>query len=150
MITLTTIGHKQRRNRNYRRVWPVAPTSGIGTTAPGARLEVNGAIKQTSCPTGQTRIYDNYCIDSSDRSAAAMPTAQIACLQLGGHVCREDEITAACNVLGAASITIGMWINETTGDDVYKYVNMQFCSNLDGPGTDKMVARVYRCCYGVH
>jgi len=41
MITLTTIGHKQRRNRNYRRVWPVAPTSGIGTTAPGSTLEVN-------------------------------------------------------------------------------------------------------------
>ena len=42
MITLTTIGHKQRRNRNYRRVWPVAPTSSIGTTAPAARLDLGG------------------------------------------------------------------------------------------------------------
>ena len=42
MITLTAIGHKQRRNRNYRRVWPVAPTLGIGTTTPRAKLEVAG------------------------------------------------------------------------------------------------------------
>ena len=45
MITLTAIGHKQRRNRNYRRVWPVAPTSGIGTTAPTQALDVNGTIR---------------------------------------------------------------------------------------------------------
>jgi len=40
MITLTAIGHKQRRNRNYRRVWPVAPTSGIGTTAPVFKTQI--------------------------------------------------------------------------------------------------------------
>ncbi|MBM4254179.1 MAG: hypothetical protein FJ146_19615 [Deltaproteobacteria bacterium] len=45
MITLTTIGHKQRRNRNYRRVWPVAPTSGIGTTAPAAKLELYDTVQ---------------------------------------------------------------------------------------------------------
>ena len=44
MITLTTIGHKQRRNRNYRRVWPVAPTSGIGTTAPSTLLDVHAGV----------------------------------------------------------------------------------------------------------
>ena len=47
MITLTAIGHKQRRNRNYRRVWPVAPTSGIGTTSPGTALDVSGAIRSS-------------------------------------------------------------------------------------------------------
>ena len=48
MITLTAIGHKQRRNRNYRRVWPVAPTSGIGTTAPNAIVDVVGSTGTTA------------------------------------------------------------------------------------------------------
>jgi hypothetical protein len=123
---------------------------GMGTTTPSAKLEVSGSIKQSACPSGQTKVYDNYCIDSSDRAAATMPAAQNTCLQQGGHACREDEIIAACYVLGGASITVGMWINETTGDDSYKYVNGQNCANLDGPGVDKTIARVYRCCYGVH
>jgi len=57
MITLTTIGHKQRRNRNYRRVWPVAPTSGIGTTAPGAKLEIAGTsgVDGIKFPDGSTQ-----------------------------------------------------------------------------------------------
>jgi hypothetical protein len=61
MITLTTIGHKQRRNRNYRRVWPVAPTSGIGTTAPATALDVQGQIRSIvyNAAAGTTFDWNN-------------------------------------------------------------------------------------------
>jgi len=41
-VPLANVEHKQHRCRYDDRVWPVAPTLGIGTSAPNARLKVDG------------------------------------------------------------------------------------------------------------
>jgi len=82
MITLTTIGHKQRRNRNYRRVWPVAPTSGIGTTAPGAKLEVAGTAGTDGIkfPDGtlQTSASGNISLYYTASAATSLPASSVS------------------------------------------------------------------------
>ena len=41
-VPLTNVEHKQHRCRYDDRVWPVAPTLGIGFTSPAAKLGVDG------------------------------------------------------------------------------------------------------------
>jgi len=48
-VPLANAGHNQHRSRNVRRVWPVAPNLGIGTTAPTTALTI-------AVPTGKTPI----------------------------------------------------------------------------------------------
>jgi len=54
-VPLANVEHKQHRCRYDDRVWPVAPTLGIGTTTPGAPLWVNGS--GTSAATANTAVF---------------------------------------------------------------------------------------------
>ena len=53
-VPLTKVEHKQHCRRYDDRVWPVAPTLGIGTTSPVSTLQVNGTTTTTalSSPSG--------------------------------------------------------------------------------------------------
>ncbi|MCM2351457.1 MAG: hypothetical protein NDI69_15650 [Bacteriovoracaceae bacterium] len=125
---------------------------GVGTTTPTSKLTVAGDIRQTACSAGKVLVYNNFCYDNVDRAAAPIASAQITCLQAGGHLCDEGELNAVCTSLGMAAITIGTWINNSsTGDDLFKVTNNMACTNLDGPAIDgRGNSRVFRCCYGVH
>ena len=90
MITLTAIGHKQRRNRHYRRVWPVAPTSGIGTTVPGAVLDVAGDIA-TGGGSIKWKTYTGTTAASANTTVAHGLTA-------------SKVISVNCSIYGADGI----------------------------------------------
>jgi hypothetical protein len=125
---------------------------GIGTvSASSAKLEVAGEIRQTACPANTTKVYDNLCIDSSNRSTAFGNVGLLTCVQAGGHMCRYDEWIAAC--VSGISLTTDSWINERVGDDSMMVANQTSCAspyNMDGAGQNPTnVSKVYRCCFGI-
>ena len=54
-VPLANVEHKQHRCRYDDRVWPVAPTLGIGTTSPAYTLDVAGRLQVTGS-NGQTYV----------------------------------------------------------------------------------------------
>ncbi|MDP3764879.1 MAG: hypothetical protein Q8R04_00045, partial [Nanoarchaeota archaeon] len=83
-------------------------------------LDVSGPIRQTACGAGQTKIYDNLCMDSDFRGPSLTKDALWDCIQRGGHVARLDEYYAACKAKGT-SFTPPPFL---TGDQSYVHVDV--------------------------
>jgi len=81
-VPLANVEHKQHRCRYDDRVWPVAPTLGIGTTAPGAKLEIAG---------------------TSGVDGIKFPDGSIQTTSATGHILITHELASGTD--GGASVT---------------------------------------------
>jgi len=126
MITLTTIGHKQRRNRNYRRVWPVAPTSGIGTTSPGGALHVEP-------PYGAA----GWSYFQSNTGVA--PSNSIWGLALGAN---RSGASSEINLVNNTSPGDGFYFDQANGGGTYTRLMTIKGSGNVGIGTTAPVAKL--------
>jgi hypothetical protein len=68
---------------------------GIGVATPSAKLEVNGIIARTGCPTGMVSAGP-YCIDSAQRASATWNAASDACYAENKRLCNANEWASAC------------------------------------------------------
>ena len=73
-VPLATVEHKQHRCRYDDRVWPVAPTLGIGTTVPTSALEAAADLGVSSTPgitiNNQYTTGSNWFIGATDATDA--------------------------------------------------------------------------------
>ena len=99
-VPLTNVEHKQHRCRYDDRVWPVAPTLGIGTTSPASLLEVGGnASVKYDAGTGS----GNYLKLTLDNSNAASSKTSLL----------------LANTSAATGWSIGSDLNGNNGDDFF-------------------------------
>lgn len=65
--------------------------SGIATS----KLEVNGAIARTGCPTGMASA-GQYCVDTAQRASATWNVANDTCFNENKRLCSANEWASAC------------------------------------------------------
>ena len=119
---------------------------GIGTTNPGAKLDVSGGgITISICPSGMEKISDGLCMDSSRRTATRCDNAMKVCHAEGKHVCTYGEHYIAWTTVGRR-LENGDWIGNYIGDDQCLCCNSTSdVNNFDG-GCSRNDNKLYRCC----
>jgi hypothetical protein len=97
---------------------------GIGTTNPGTKLEVNGTIGRTGCPTGMVS-GGPYCIDVAERATTTWNVASDACYSENKHLCGPSEWSSACRRSVITRSGNWNWTNQTSsmywGSTYYYY-----------------------------
>ncbi|MFB0964154.1 MAG: hypothetical protein QMC36_00320, partial [Patescibacteria group bacterium] len=85
---------------------------GIGVASPGSKLEVNGVIARTGCPTGMAS-GGPYCVDTAQRSAATWNAATDACFSENKRLCTTDEWMSACRRGVFTRSAVWNWTNQS-------------------------------------
>jgi len=144
---------------------------GIGTTSPGAKLDVNGDTR-FGCRSGFWTVADGrICIEQTLRGPALMNTATTGAIATcqnvapGCRVCTHNDMQQGCGagINPYAGSTTGWYGDHGTAlagfpagsadgnwDDEYGTWNRDFCdSNNDGPAYHSSTGaeHYYRCCY---
>ena len=155
---------------------------GIGTTNPSSPLTVSGVVESKSggfkfpdgttqttassgggipsCPSGFTMVgtagkRGNFCIDTSQRSAATFYNAMSTCHNLSltegdAFLCDLKEWYKACQVGGSPSLAgmTGDWEWVAAFDDYYgpTVVGSSGCSSSASGGDPLSVSWGFRCC----
>ncbi len=118
---------------------------GIGTTAPSAKLEVNGVINAI-CPSDMIDAK-TFCIETSERAANTWFVAVDSCGDLGRRLCSAHEWYYAClnynlNQEGGNF----EWTDDRTGGTTVYTIGNNNCNN--GASDPDTASRAYRCCIG--
>ncbi|MBN4062487.1 hypothetical protein JYU20_04740, partial [Bacteroidales bacterium AH-315-I05] len=146
---------------------------GIGTTGPGAKLEVAGQVKITGgtptadevlttdatglatwqprenkCPTGFTAANKQFCIEDNERAAATWFVAAQTCGDADARLCTWSEWYYACNKLVlTAEINNWEWVEgDSNANGSAKVVGSGSITSDSGATTSSSFS--YRCCFG--
>ncbi len=149
---------------------------GIGTTTPGAKLEVAGQVKITggtpaqgkvltsdanglanweaaggACPSGFNDTGYGYCIQETENSARPWHDASVWCAtNFSARLCSASEWVNAC-VTGKATGMTGNWeyldsLYDAGGYWCYSLAGLTSCGSMAGVANDTAYPYTFRCC----
>ena len=104
-----------------------------------------------TCPTGFTKVNDNYCIETSERATSNFFNANNTCIAMNAELCNVGEWYHACVnrvALGLNTMINNFeWLDDATNDVMQaKVIGNTSCNSL-GNLYGNTGSAPYRCCY---